>query len=239
MKGKKLRDDLISAAGSNSRAAGYIEGSISHRRGLLPNSLRSQIRLSLGEIGRKAARTLALKNMPHVTDSSNIANRLEDLVSYPHESLNVGLKGWLDLSDEEHKADLAHAILALANFGGGYLVLGFQESNGTWIADPHRPASLDQYGQDLVNGVVRSYAEPSFHCEVHQVSDAASGHPFPVITVPGNHKVPIRAKRDGPNNRHVRINAYYIRRPGPSSEVIQTADEWNALVGRCIKNVEG
>jgi hypothetical protein len=53
--------------------------------------------------------------------------------------------------------------------------------------------------------------------------------------VPGDHRVPIRAKRDGPSQKHVRQNAYYIRRPGPKSEQPQSGREWDELLGRCLK----
>ena len=33
----------------------------------------------------------------------------------------------------------------------------------------------------------------------------------------------------------MRQNVYYIRRPGPSSDQPRTAQEWNALIGRCVR----
>lgn len=47
--------------------------------------------------------------------------------------------------------------------------------------------------------------------------------------------MPIRCKRDGPNQAHVRMNSYYIRRPGPKSEPPQSGAEWNRLIGRCVR----
>lgn len=43
--------------------------------------------------------------------------QLESLTRNPREGLAVELKGWLDLNQGEHKADLVNAILALANHG--------------------------------------------------------------------------------------------------------------------------
>jgi hypothetical protein len=51
-------------------------------------------------------------------------DRLRELLVYLHEDLDVKLKDWLDPSSEEDKANLAQAILAIANHGGGYVVLG-------------------------------------------------------------------------------------------------------------------
>ena len=49
------------------------------------------------------------------------------LISEPHEDLAVEYKTWLDLGQEKDKATLAKACIALANHGGGFIVLGFDE----------------------------------------------------------------------------------------------------------------
>src|SRR5258708_16639867 len=91
--------------------------------------------------------------------------RLDDLVTHPRESLEVELKPWLDLSDENQRANLAQAILALANHGGGFVVLGFTEVDGHWTPAPGGPPDASVYCQDTVNEIVKRYADPPFHCE--------------------------------------------------------------------------
>lgn len=159
---------------------------------------------------------------------------LQALLAYPREDLHIEVKRWLDLTDEEHKADLAKAMLALANSGGGHILIGFVQSDTGYVPEVPRPQDLQVYSHDTVNAIIRSYADPAFHCEVHHISDPGTGEPFPVIVVPGGHRVPIRAKRDGPANRHVKENTYYVRRPGPSSEPPRTAQEWDELLRRCL-----
>jgi len=160
--------------------------------------------------------------------------RLQDLLSRAHEELDTELKGWLNLSLEKDKANLAQALLALANHGGGFVLIGFAKKNGSWEPVEPRPSNLDSYSQDSINDIVHRYAEPPFHCTVHHVSHPQSGKLFPVVVVPGHHKVPIRAKRHGPNEEHVHQNAYYIRRPGPRSEPPQSGQEWDELINRCV-----
>ena len=161
----------------------------------------------------------------------DILQRLEYLFDQREETLDVEFKEGLDLSNEEHRADLAKALLAMANHGGGFVVL----SQG--------PDSRDGEQQPLpkhddVNNVVKAYADPCFHCGVHTILAAKKERA--VIVVPGGHATPVRAKRDGPRVRdevrHVRINRYYIRKPGPSSEEPNTAQEWDTFLQRCIKN---
>jgi hypothetical protein len=66
-----------------------------------------------------------------------------------------------------------------------------------------------------------------------------TGQLFPVVVVPGDHRVPIRSKRDGPNEEHVRQNTYYIRRPGPQSGPPQSGREWDGLIARCLMAARG
>jgi len=68
-------------------------------------------------------------------EKNNIQRRLQALVAYPREDLNSELKGWLDLSAGRDKANIAKALLAIANHGGGYIVLGFKEVDNAWIPD--------------------------------------------------------------------------------------------------------
>lgn len=169
-----------------------------------------------------------------VSDMQDSSRQLQALLAHPREDLHIEVKGWLDLTDEEQKADLAQAMLALANSGGGYILIGFTQGDTGYIPQQPRPQDLQMYSHDIVNGIIQSYADPPFHCEVYPVPHPHTGELFPIILVPGGHRVPIRAKRDGPGNCHVRQNTYYIRRPGPSSEPPRTAQEWDDLLRRCL-----
>ena len=151
--------------------------------------------------------------------------RLGDLLRDPREDLDVEIKNWLDLvNDGDHKAVLAKALIALANHGGGFVVLGLElNANGTYQEAPGRPENLGVYDQDLVNGIVSRYAEPSFHCGLEVAEHPDSGLQFPIIVVPGS-SVPVRSKRDGPA---ITKDFYYTRRPGPASEPPQSGQEWD------------
>lgn len=166
---------------------------------------------------------------------SNAQRQLKELLAVPREDLDIELNGWLNLSDQEHKADLAKALLALANHGGGYLVLGFKEENGAWAPAEGGPSDFVKI-QDDVNGIVKSFAEPPFHCDVFLEQHPKTGHVHPVISVPSIQRVPVRSKKDGPDRKHITVNQYYIRAPGPQSRPIETGQEWDALLHRCIMN---
>lgn len=162
--------------------------------------------------------------------------RLADLLVDPREDLNFEVKNWLDLQgSNEDKATFAKAVLAISNHGGGFVALGLLETGVGMDKAEGRPATLDGYSQNLINGIVQNYCDPPFHCAVHFVPDPA-GVLFPIVVVPGGHRVPIRARRVGPNGNIVTNNAIYIRKPGPRSEIPQSAQDWDNLLGRCFWN---
>jgi hypothetical protein len=163
--------------------------------------------------------------------------RLAELLIEPRETLEVEAKCWIDIvSDGDHKALLAKAIIALANHGGGVIIIGFEKSANGLVPAQGRPTSLAGYTSDAVNAVVNRYAEPTFHCDVQILTAPGGREAFPIIVVPGGHKVPIKAKRSGPNGQVIQQHTCYIRRPGPQSEPPLTAQEWDSFLARCLSN---
>lgn len=156
----------------------------------------------------------------------------ERYIVNPVEDLEAEYKGWLDLRKEPHRANLAKAIIALANHGGGVVVLGFEELSTGWVARP-KPASIPEVTQDGVNDTVRRYAEPQLHCRLYQVDHPHVGSVHPVIRVPGG-DVPVMSKRDQ-SEGGLRQYKVYVRKPGPRSEEPQTSDEWRTLLDRCVR----
>ena len=160
------------------------------------------------------------------------AQQLQQLIETPSERLDVELKAWLNLSENGARGTLGKGLIALANHGGGVAIIGFDTDGNP---APNRPITLAAYSQDSINDVVDRFAEPGFHCTVHRVTRTVDDLQYPVILVPGGHKVPIRSKRGAPNNE-ILADRYYIRRPGPASEMPQGGHEWDELIRRCVRN---
>ena len=157
---------------------------------------------------------------------------LEPLVSEPREELGVEYKDWLDLTVNEHRATLAKAAIALANHGGGFIIIGFAERGSEWQSQ-RRPPNVPEITQDAVNAAIRRYATPEFHCGMDSVRHPNTNVEHPVITVPGALTVPVMSKRDCENV--IARNRCYIRKPGPRSEEPQTSEEWRDLLNRCLR----
>lgn len=172
-----------------------------------------------------------------MVDEDGFNRRIADVLREPRETLDVEIKGWLDIAhDNAHRATLAKAIIALANHGGGLVLIGLTETADGVVAADNRPQNLAGYSADHVNAVVNRYIEPPFHCDVKLGKRPADDFDYPIVVVPGGHQFPVRAARSGPNDEGIQRNVYYIRRPGPQSEGPQSGQEWDQLIRRCIAN---
>ena len=156
----------------------------------------------------------------------------ERYIVNPVEDLDAEYKGWLDLRTEPDRARLAKAVIALANHGGGVVILGFEELSTGLEARP-KPAGIPDVTQDAVNAAVHRYAGPQLHCRLYLVKHPDVGSAHPVIRVPGS-DVPVMSKRDQ-SEGGLRQHKVYMRKPGPRSEEPQTAEEWRMLLDRCVR----
>ena len=157
---------------------------------------------------------------------------LQPLVSEPREDLAVEYKTWLDIAREEGKATLAKACIALANHGGGFVVIGFEELADS-LTSVVRPNELCDITQDAVNSLIRRYADPDFHCQLHTITHPTTRVNHPIVAVPAHLAVPVITRRACEGT--IRQHACYIRKPGPRSEVPQTTEEWRTLLRRCVQ----
>lgn len=164
--------------------------------------------------------------------------QLEELLRVPREALDVEIKNWLDLDDKDHRASLAKEIIALANHGGGFIVVGLSETaEGKYPPDVGRPPSLAAWSQDNIqSSVVSRYIDPPIQCWVHYIPHPDTQLDHPIIVVPGGQRVPVRARAGSPDNKKLMVGRVYIRRPKPSSEEPQTTAEWDELLERCLRN---
>jgi hypothetical protein len=116
-------------------------------------------------------------------------------------------------------------------------VIGFEEGkDGSFTPASPRPANLVAWSQDAIQSIIAKYIDPTIQCMVTHMTARGSRDRYPIIVVPGGHRVPIRAKTGSPDGRRLVPHRVYIRRPGPASEEPQTAAEWDRLLERCLQN---
>ena len=163
--------------------------------------------------------------------------RFAEILRKPTEDLSFEIKEWLALDNKAHRAKLAQAMIALANHGGGAVLIGYSErADGSFVPATPAPADLNGFSSDVINEISRGYLSPAIHCEVKHIKHPDLDCTFPIIIIPGGHHVPIMAKRGGPQGQSsLQVGRTYIRRVGPTSEEPQSPEEWRGLLNRCIR----
>ena len=157
-------------------------------------------------------------------------------LEFANENLEVEFKRSLPLNDPVEKAKLAKEICALANQGGGWIVLG-REDDGTY---PNTlPIEVADVDQDQINQIAAAYLQPAPHCTVSTQQPDGVDFAVPVIWVPSCGTSPVCGKKNGPNDQRGRTQGvakgvHYIRKAGPVSAPIETPDDWQDVVRRCV-----
>ncbi len=161
---------------------------------------------------------------------------LQDLIEKPMEREWLELKSWIDLKDKSSsaRAGIARHLAAIANYGGGYLVFGFND-DGTRCA-----ANSDvrkHYSHDVIAGIVVRYLQPKFQCEV--AFESFGGVEHAIVWIPSHGSSPVITKADGPQDakgqpQGIRAGTIYIRSPKPESVPITSPEQWDKLIQRCV-----
>lgn len=159
---------------------------------------------------------------------------LVSLISNPSESLAIEHKGWLDLSERPAQANLAKAAIAIANHGGGVIVIGTRGDDAAGgLASMPRPEGVGRYRQDDLNAAINRHADPQLHCDLEFAVHPQTGVEHAFLIVPGNERIPVMSRRG--SDGEIDAQKCYVRKPGPRSEEPFTAAEWRSLFDRCIR----
>ena len=158
------------------------------------------------------------------------------VLAHPSENKYVEYKGWLDLTEDRGRAKLAKHAIAIANSGGGKIVLGMTEPKNaeeSWISEA-RPDVVSPYTDDMVSSAIHKYADPMPECKLEYANHPTSGVSHAIVIVFGGLTEPVIAKRGYP--KELIQHRCYVRKLGPArSEEPKSALEWRELLDRCVK----
>ncbi|WP_137132753.1 RNA-binding domain-containing protein [Rhizobium sp. FY34] len=115
-------------------------------------------------------------------------------LNYPNETLSNEYKSWLDLTTNKGKATLAKAAIALANHGGGTIVIGMRGEGEEKLQSLSCPANVRRYTTDSVNAAINRYADPQMHYDVNFEVHPETGVEHAFINVPPS-TVPVMSVR--------------------------------------------
>ena len=169
------------------------------------------------------------------------SSRIQDLINRPSESLSVELKRWIDPASPEGMSKIVRAVLAMRNYGGGYLIIGFD--NETHKPDVKNVISDVQsaFHIDKIQGLISRFSSEPFEISVEYPK--REGQAYPVIVVPPGVKTPVASKSDLPNGNKKLISTddVYVRslqaNNTPSTTKARWKD-WPTIVEVCFDNRE-
>lgn len=163
------------------------------------------------------------------------------LINQGFESRNLDFKRSMPWDETTQYRIIKH-ILAFANSGGGYIIVGYDEKGvtdsekRTGIAGNHRST----WETTKVNQLLSSYADPPVDVDVYEVPNSEQGRPFLILDIPEHGSVPHVCKQ----SKHasagaqmiLRKGATYYRTASKSCEEICDSNDYRELIRRCLIN---
>ncbi|MGQ0619496.1 MAG: AlbA family DNA-binding domain-containing protein [Panacagrimonas sp.] len=168
-------------------------------------------------------------------------SKLQELIDRPSESLSVEIKRWIDPDAPEGIAKIVRAALALRNFGGGYLVIGFDNAS-LRPDDESKPVDARvQFHADKIQALVTRYASEPFGITVS--FPERDGQPYPVVSIPSGIKTPVACKADlsGAGGRLLStddILCRTLRSNNTPSTARASWKDWNHIMEVCFESRE-
>ncbi|MDP8255653.1 MAG: hypothetical protein P9M14_07890 [Candidatus Alcyoniella australis] len=148
------------------------------------------------------------------------------------ERIDVEIKTFLNPKKKANHAIIAKAVAALANGGGGIIIIGFIQNDSRYREENSSAETKPSvWNQTELNRALGNFLEPNIETRLTFLSGKISDHPC--LLVPSHGSTPIIFKRDFDAFTRGTI---FIRRPGPESAPISSYEEWRELIERCTVN---
>ena len=167
----------------------------------------------------------------------------QSLLTSPGERQDVEYKASISFAaNSEFDLKLVKHILGMANIGGGWIVIGHED--GTLQPDPnHSDDVTDTYDTTLLSAAVNKVIEhgQTVRLVVHKELNPRTRLTYPVIRVQGFERTPFICRSTKPDNKKpvLQEGKVYIRRPGAETTEIQTSEDWDELLKRCVSQRRG
>jgi len=166
----------------------------------------------------------------------------EELSANPSESLALEIKTWIDPDSSEGRAKIVKSCIALRNYDGGRLLIGFNNDTGTPEMNSVLQHVKASYHIDKIQAMVTKHASEPFEIEVRWIERA--GQSYPLIVVPAGVKSPVAVRSpivDAQNNPLLEQDCVYVRSLQSNNTPATTKAtwrDWPDLVARCFENRE-
>jgi CheY-like chemotaxis protein len=146
------------------------------------------------------------------------------------ETPTLDYKESLNLNTRDDRAKVAKDVIAMANSGGGTIIVGVAEkTKGHFEHVGLNSTVLENLEVSLVNRSLRAFIDPVFHIGVRKVSDGGKTYVF--IEIPGSKGLPILAKKSN-ESAALYQGRIYIRTSAAESREITDSTELRQLFDR-------
>lgn len=165
--------------------------------------------------------------------------RRQLLLRYPGEAPEVDYKAAMAFGKNDFSHKLIKQIIALANGGGGTLVIGFKEDSSKRLAPDPDMTDLIAASYDVtkVSGAVTSHVRGSTPVPLRIYQQVEGSVTYPIIEVQEFDTVPYFCavdKYDDNGRPILKQGALYIRTSRASSEELATPEDWNRLLDLAV-----
>ena len=181
---------------------------------------------------RVIAKPFQLDQLIETANSFIVSDAKTDhaLLNIEMETPTLDYKESVDLSTGDGSASLAKDVIAMANAGGGTIIIGVAEKmKGQFERVGLSKTILETLETTLVNKSLRSFMAPSIYVGVRRVID--EGKTFIFLQIPGAEDAPVLAKK---NNQNVSLyqGRIYIRNTAAESREITDYLEFRQFLDR-------
>jgi hypothetical protein len=177
------------------------------------------IPLSFDDLNKKAAALLLLKTDPDVA------------MAYTGiETQGFDYKEAIDLEAKEGVASLAKDVIAMANWGGGLIIVGFKEIRpGDFTPVGVAAEALPLYEATRLNKALGEYLDPHISVIARRISD--SRFTFVCLSIPGSTRGLILAKKENASAGLYK-GRIYSRTARIESGQLESSDDIRRLISR-------
>jgi hypothetical protein len=166
-------------------------------------------------------------------------DEIENISRSKSENLNLEVKTWINPSTPEGEAKIAKACLAIRNRGGGYFVIGLNDSTMTIDAIPAELDITRDFHIDKLQQIVSKYASSLF-----EICAGVSSSGTVVIKIDSGIRYPVASKKDLNNSSGIKLISHsdvYFRTlsaNGSVSSAKAKPEDWESIADICFENRE-
>jgi predicted HTH transcriptional regulator len=166
---------------------------------------------------------------------TNISGELIEVIQHGTEERHIEYKpsmSWID----RKRIEIVKCILGMANIpGGGFIVIGIEQKDNDFVLSGMIPEHFESFTQDLVDDVVKDYADPFVKFYVKKIG--YENKDFVVIQVNEFGEIPVICRKSFPSDGKVflREGAIYTRPSGKSETTeVSTQTEMREIIDMAV-----